>query len=676
MKYRNPEDVLPEKQRRLHLLGPTASAATYQQMQARAAETYIPLKVLWAWRRAFQQRGEEGLAPTDWKPWATLSPTVQQAITERLAQLGDLVTAPAIPDVCNLDEYIPVLAKQNQWSLRTAERWVRRYQVGGWWGLAPRHDPAKAGRMRDTAPPPALGTLDDTALEETFRRRTLLGDLATQPKVSRAEVEAQAKAVGVAPSTLWLYLKQFRDARLAGLAPRERSDKNGHRISEQMCQIIRGVRFASMNKSVRAVYEAVRQKAEALGEPVPSEWQVRQVCAEITEPEALLAEGREDKFRNSYEVTIRMEQMRRESFLIVYQIDHTLVDVLVKDLRSATYRTKSGEIRPWLTLCIDSRSRLVMAAVFGYDHPDRYTVATAIRDAVLTSDQKLYGGIPHELWVDNGKELLAHHVHQLAQGLQFTLHPCKPHRPQEKGIVERFFGTLNTRLWAEQPGYVASNTEERDPHAKATLTLAELEQRFWAFIQKYHQEVHSETEETPLEYWARYCYAEPADPRDLDILLKEPIDRVVVREGIQYKNRIYWNAIVPELVGQHVDIRVAPIYRAPDEIEVFQGHQWMCTARATDVQVITQRDMGTAKRTQKEHLQRGIKRAKEATEAVDREIAANLPPRDPAPPTPPPSKPKKQGSSEGSPPLQKPRRGDFLERMAEREEEQRKREEA
>ncbi|HEU5377859.1 MAG TPA: hypothetical protein VFV38_20740, partial [Ktedonobacteraceae bacterium] len=106
-----------------------------------------------------------------------------------------------------------------------------------------------------------------------------------------------------------------------------------------------------------------------------------------------------------------------------------------------------------------------------------YTVATAIRDAVLTSNQKLYGGIPHELWVDNGKELLAHHVHQLAQGLQFTLHPCKPHRPQEKGIVERFFGTLNTRLWAEQPGYVASNTEERDPHAKATLTLAELEQR-------------------------------------------------------------------------------------------------------------------------------------------------------------------------------------------------------
>ena len=678
MECSDPEGVLPEAQRRLCLLGPAATETyEYHRLKARAAQTYVPLKILWTWWQAYHRQGLVGLTPTDWRLWTELPEKTQAVITERLAWLHDLVHAGALPDECDPEEYIPALAKQHQWSLRTAERWVRRYQVGGWWGLAPRHDPEKARRTQKPSRAPALGTLDDTALEETFRRRALLGALATQPKASRAEVEAQAKAVGIAPSTLWLYLKQFRDARLAGLAPRERADKNGHRISDQMREIIRGVRFSHMNKSVRAVYEAVRQKAEALGEPVPSEWQVRKICEEVTEPEALLAEGRDDKFRDRYEVTIRMEQMRRESFLIVYQIDHTLVDVLVKDLRSAHYRTKSGEIRPWLTLCIDSRSRLVMAAIFGYDHPDRYTVATAIRDAVLTSAQKLYGGIPHEIWVDNGKELLAHHVHQLAQGLQITLHPCKPHRPQEKGIVERFFGTLNTRLWAEQPGYVASNTEERDPHAKATLTLAELEQRFWAFIQKYHQEVHSETEETPLEYWTKYCYAEPADPRDLDILLKEPIDRVVVREGIYYKNRTYWHSIVPELVGQHVDIRIAPIYRAPDEIEVFLNHQWICTAKATDAQVITQRDMGTAKRAQKEHLQHGIKRAKEALEAAEREIAALPQPAESAQPTPPPlSKPKKQGASKESPPAQSPRRGDFLERMAEREEEQRKRADA
>jgi putative transposase len=686
MEHGDPETALREAHRRLTLLGPLASASyDYQRLRERAAATYVPLKVLWTWWRAYQQDGLDGLAPRD---WIALDAQTEAAIVERVAQLGDLVRlvdetgAEAITITPDL---VAALAQRNGWSLRTAERWVRRYQVGGRLGLARLHDPEKAGQQRKIPPVPALGALHDQALEETFRRRELLGDLATKPKVSRAEVEARAKEGGIAPSTLWLYLKQYRDTGLSGLAPRERSDKGGHhRITDQMYEMIRGVRFSQVNRSVRSVYQAVCQKAQALGEPAPSEWQVRKICAELYEPEVFLADGRDDEFRDRYEVTMRMEHLRRASFLITYQIDHTLVDVLVKDLRSEHYRAKSGEIRPWLTTCIDSRSRLLMAAVFGYDHPDRYTVAAAIREAVLTSEQKLYGGKPHEIWVDNGHELLAHHVYQLTQALQIVLHPCKPHRPQEKGIVERFFGTLNTRLWADQPGYVASNTEERNPHVTATLTLAELEERFWTFIRQYHQEVHSETGETPLEYWEQHCYAEPADPRDLDVLLKEPDDRVVARDGIYYRNRIYWHSMVPDLVGKHVEVRAEPIYRAPDEIEVFLDHQWMCTAKATDAQVITQKDMGTAKREQKEHLRRDIKKAREAADLADREITVlqddqsteTAPsPGAPEQQIPLPSKPKRQGRDSSKPPAQKIQ-GDFLERMAAREEEQRKREDA
>jgi putative transposase len=686
MEQCDPETALREAHRRFKLLGPLASASyDYQRLRERAAAIYVPLKVLWTWWRAYQKDGLDGLAPRD---WAALDAQTEATIAERLAQLGDLVRLVDEADaeaITITSELVAALTGRNGWSLRTAERWIRRYQVGGRPGLARQHDPEKAGPQRKTSPVPALGALHGQALEETFRRRELLGDLATQPKVSRAEVEARATEGGIAPSTLWLYLKQYRDAGLSGLAPRERADKGGHhRISEHMHEIIRGVRFSQVNRSVRSVFQAVCQKAQALGEPAPSEWQVRKICAELFEPEVLLADGRDDVFRDRYEVTMRMEHLRRASFLITYQIDHTPVDVLVKDQRSEPYRTKSGEVRPWLTTCIDSRSRLLMAAVFGYDHPDRYTVAAAIREAVLTSEQKLYGGKPHEIWVDNGLELLSHHVHQLTQALQIDLHPCKPHRPQEKGIVERFFGTLNTRLWADQPGYVASNTEERNPHVKATLTLAELEERFWTFIRQYHQEVHSQTGETPLDYWEKHCYAEPANPRDLDVLLKEPDDRVVAKDGIHYRNRIYWHALVPELVGKHVEIRAEPIYRAPDEVEVFLDHRWMCTAKATDAQVITQKDMGAAKREQKEHLYRDIKKAREAADLADREIAAlqgdqstpQVPsPEAPAQQAPPPSKPRRQGRAAPEPPARSVR-GDFLERMAAREEEQRKREDA
>jgi putative transposase len=683
MNSHDPEGVLPEAQRRLLLLGDCATAEyDYHRLKARAAETYVPLKVLWTWLQAYQRHGLAGLTPTDWTPWTDQPITTQLVISQRLAWLAELVHARTIPEECHLDTYVSTLAKQHQWSLRTAERWVRRYQVGGWWGLAKEHDPAKAHRLPQDQHKdqhkdqhrPALGTLDASALEMTFHRRACLGNLATQAKVSRAEVEAQANKVGMAPSTLWRYLKAYRHAGLSGLTPKARSDKHGHhRITPHMAEIIRGVRFSQVDMSVRSVYQTVQKIAQALGEPAPSEWQVRQICAQLPQPEVLLADGRDEAFRNRYEVTMRMEHIRRESSLILYQIDHTPVDVLVKDLRSQAYRTKSGEVRPWLTLCIDSRSRLVMAAIFGYDRPDRYAVAAAIRDAILTSEAKPYGGKPHEIWVDHGQELLSHHIHQLTQALHIVLHPCTPHRPQEKGIVERFFSTLNTRLWANQPGYVASNTQERNPHARATLTLAQLEHLFWHFIRQYHQEVHSETQETPLAYWDTHCYAEPADPRDLDLLLKEPTTRVIAKDGISYRTRLYWHSTLSVLVGKQVQIRAEPIYRAPDEIEVFLDHQWMCTATATDVHTLTHQEISVAKRAQKEHLRQSIKKAREAAHAAVEEMTAMTafqhPPsqqrattsQTPAPHAPhaPYQRPPAAHRTSASPP-----HGDFLERMA------------
>jgi putative transposase len=310
------------------------------------------------------------------------------------------------------------------------------------------------------------------------------------------------------------------------------------------------------------------------------------------------------------------------------QIDHTLVDVLVKDMRSEKIQAPSGMIRPWLTICIDSRSRLLMAAVFAYDRPNRHTVATAIREAVLVSDCKFYGGIPHEIWVDNGKELLSHHVEQLTQELHIMLQPCAPHRPQQKGIVERFFGTLNTRLWAKQPGYVASNTVDRDPNAKGVLTLDELEERFWDFIDnEYHQEVHSQTQETPIEYWTKHCYAEPANPRLLDVLLKEPTERTVFKDGIHHNTRIYGNAALATFVDERVTVREEALYRPPDEIEVFSlEKEWICTAIATDSTQgleVTREDIIAAKHEQRKHLRNRIQQAREAVVSVDNEIAAH-----------------------------------------------------
>jgi transposase len=601
-----------EAERRLKLLDDLVKT-DYDpgQLRNQARLTRLPRKVLLHWLQTYQRRGLEGLIPE----WTELDPATYGIIQARYEQLGDLAD-----NVMITKEQVAKLAQKNNWSERTTERWLVRYRIGGLWGLAPRNDPGKPQRRpKEKFVPRELATLSEAELEVAYERRQMLGNLAKQDRVINEEAQVQAARAGVSVRTLWNYLKAYRDFGLVGLAPKPRSDKGRHHgVSERVVQLVAGIRLSHPDWSIQAVWEAACRKVAYLNEPEPSEYQVRSICDHIPAAVKLLADGRKDAFRNKYRITypIRFEQ-------IVYQIDHTQIDVLVKDIRSPKYRTPTGEIRPWLTLCMDSQSRLVMAARFGYDRPDRFVVAAAIRDALLVSETKSYGGLPNEIWVDNGKELVARHVQQLTRELGIMLEPCLPGQPQHKGIVERFFETLNTRLWSRLPGYVSSNVVERNPNAKAALTLSELVAEFWPFIEKYHQEVHSETGNTPLQYWSESCFAEPVDPRLLDTLLKEPENRRVIKEGVKHAGQVYWHPALASLVGENVLIRAEPLYMSPEAIEVYYGGGWICTAFAIDSKIgrsVTPQQIAEAQREQREHIRQKIRRARAAVKDADRQI--------------------------------------------------------
>jgi len=608
-----------EARRQMDLLGNLTDADyDYDLLRQRSDLVHVPLKTLWQWWHNQRKRGIEGLIPSHWKP---LDEASQTAVLERYASLTPLVDAIAVTE-----EEIAALALSNNWSPRTGQRWFERYRVGGLWGLAPAYDPGKAIPKKPQAPPRAPATLDEAACKEIEDRLFLLGDLVKQPYVSCKDADAQGKRVGVTGRTILAYMQLYQTYGLFGLAPKQRSDKGEHhRITEDMKEIIRGLRYNQPKVSIRAIHEEPCWRARALGEPEPTVWQVRQICAEISPSDLLLAEGREGDFRDQYAITVSMKYIKEASRLIIYELDHTLVDVLVKDTRSEHLRSPSQEIRPWLTLCLERRSRLIMAAMFGYDRPDRHTVAATLREAVLVSDEKPFGGIPDEVWVDRGKELLAEHIQRFTQELKTTLHPCKPHYPEEKGETERVFGTLNTRVWAKQRGYVDSNTVERNPNAHAELTLAELEAKFKEFVEQYHREVHSQTDYTPLDYWMKFCWTERADPRVLDRLLKEAKVHKVHKFGIKHDNRLYWHTALADHVGKQVIIRVAPTYVAPDEIEVYYRDQWICTAFAMDSKAgraLTASDVGSAKKEQRGKARQRKEEAQGTVERADSEIGA------------------------------------------------------
>src|SRR5260370_33338497 len=89
---------------------------------------------------------------------------------------------------------------------------------------------------------------------------------------------------------------------------------------------------------------------------------------------------------------------------VVYQIDATQIDVLVQDTRTG-YRKKSGEVRPWLTICVESFTSALVSARSGYDPPNQFTVAAVIRDALL-QEGLVIAGIPANVLVDQRKAMI------------------------------------------------------------------------------------------------------------------------------------------------------------------------------------------------------------------------------------------------------------------------------
>lgn len=623
-----------EAERRLKMLGTFAQEDfTKQQLRAFARERYVSEKTLTSWKHRYLLRGPDGLLPQD---WTYLKAKSQQVVIERIQVLGSLTEAIVISAKDVYD-----LAARNGWEQRKAERLVRRYQIDGVWGLAPERDPERLHRPKNHAPPIEFAAATPKARAKAEERLALITPYIGKRHIPNEELKTYAEQHGSSLRAMRDYLARFKKWDLAGLLPKEgRTDKgHPHNMSQLMENIIAALRFSQMDIPLHKVHKQAKQRALLLGEPEPTLWQVRYVCDCIPEEEKLVADKRFGQFRSERRLTYRFQF---DGSVIIYQIDFTPVDLLVRDIRKRGYRTQSEETRPYLITCIECSSRLILGWLLTYDVPDSNDIAAVIRDALITTEEKPYGGIPHAIWVDQGKQLVSHHIQRIANDLHFELKEGKPNHPddrgdpQERGEGERFFGTLNTRLWSTLEGYVHSNTKERNPHVKAKFTIAELAQELQAFINMYHHEIHSETKMTPLEFWAKKCHAKEAPPRDLDILLLAAETRTLNKDHIHYGNRRYWHDDLAEIpVGTKVEVRAQPDYMRPDEIEVFHNGHHLCTAFAHDSargRAVTGTRVLAAQRRQRQRINATIRQKKNALHNADQQIEAQGPllaPNDP-----------------------------------------------
>ncbi|HEU5379807.1 MAG TPA: hypothetical protein VFV38_30665, partial [Ktedonobacteraceae bacterium] len=508
-----------EAVRRLWCLGPIASAdADAKSIQQRAKRIWMPPHVLLSWRQRYLDTGFEGLLPDG---WSEVNAADQEVIHQRFELLGNLAHAQTVTWSA-----LEKQAKLKGCSKRTMGRWFSRYREGGMWGLLRGNDP-QAQRSPAKVPLrllPEPGSLTEADLEEIQRKRGILGKLARKEHLTNEEVKKRADQKQVSERTIRTYWHDFRTYGFLGLAPQHRPDQDHHyKISPRMIGIIEGIRLSHVDFPVRATWEEACKRAHLLGEVEPTLWQVRSIIKAIPDAVKFLADRREKEFRNHSRLTHRVDWSGQPCTILIDHV-HPL-HILVKDQRRAPWRAESGEIRPYMCLALERGGRLVPAVRFSYDPPDRYMVGACFRDLLRASPLKPFVVTPYEACVDNGRDLISHYVWQLTMGLGIILHPGFPHDPEARGAIERFFETLNTRLLAKLPGYTGSNTTERNPTAKAELTLAQLAAEIEAFLVTYNHEEHTEIGQSPWAYWEEHFVEDPPDERLLDMLLKEPDDR-------------------------------------------------------------------------------------------------------------------------------------------------------
>ncbi|MEZ5801814.1 MAG: DDE-type integrase/transposase/recombinase, partial [Nitratireductor sp.] len=194
----------------------------------------------------------------------------------------------------------------------------------------------------------------------------------------------------------------------------------------------------------------------------------------------------------------------------LWQIDHTIVDVIIVDEQ---YRKPIG--RPVLTIAIDVCTRMVAGFHLSLEAPSRTSVGLCLLHAVYDKTAWLdergidipwpVAGLPTVLHCDNGAEFKSRALSDACKefGIKLQLRP--PATPRFGGHIERLIGTMMGAVHV-LPGTTFSNLKVRgdyDSEGRATFTLRELEK--WIALEiagKYHQRIHSTLLRPPLAVWS------------------------------------------------------------------------------------------------------------------------------------------------------------------------------
>lgn len=173
----------------------------------------------------------------------------------------------------------------------------------------------------------------------------------------------------------------------------------------------------------------------------------------------------------------------------MYAIDGTVGDIY---LVSSLDRNKVIS-RPLIYLIVDIFSRCIVGLSVSIENMSAESLRIALANTfenkmefckrtldmdICENDWPIHY-LPHTLLADRGSELISDDLTQVVENLHIKIQNVAPHRPELKGVCERFFQTLQSHLAPFLPGAVQKDHSKRggqDYRKKAVLNLREYSQ--------------------------------------------------------------------------------------------------------------------------------------------------------------------------------------------------------
>ncbi|USK74789.1 Mu transposase C-terminal domain-containing protein [Peribacillus frigoritolerans] len=250
----------------------------------------------------------------------------------------------------------------------------------------------------------------------------------------------------------------------------------------------------------------------------------------------------------------------------IAHIDHTELDI---ELVFSNANKKYTQ-RPYLTLLIDAYSRVILAHYITFDPPSSRSNMMVLRECV-----RKYNQLPRTIVVDGGKEFHSIYFDSLCAQFEMVKKTRPPAQARFGSVIERLFGTTNTKFIHNLQGNTQLTKEVRkvtksvNPKNYALWTLPMLDEMFYKWIDYYQSQPHSGLGTTPkeqFEYGMKLGRSRKLNFINYDesfiLTTLPPTPRgsglIQIGKGVVFNNINYWNNDLRAFERQKVDLKYDP----------------------------------------------------------------------------------------------------------------------